>query len=97
MMKNSYSNLKKYIAEDISYQKYKENGSTKGLSDFDLYCVEHCQDIENILNENSTNDKLLAISVQKLLDIQTYCMNTVENDISNDILDIINKGDDEND
>lgn len=46
-MKNkeeAINNLKQYIEEDLIY---KEN---KPQSDFDKFCINHCEDIETVLN-----------------------------------------------
>ncbi len=37
-------NLRKYIDEDVIYK------NKKAESDFDEYCINHCRDIETILN-----------------------------------------------
>ena len=42
--------LQEYISTDEIYQDYK-NGKTN-LSDFDKFCIQHCKDIEELLNEN---------------------------------------------
>ena len=45
-------NLKQYIKDDIIYKKYKKSSEKEKLefSDFDMYCVEHCRDIERLIN-----------------------------------------------
>ena len=47
-MYESLKRLKEYIDTDLTYQKYKEGEMP--VSDFDAFCVQHCQDIENALN-----------------------------------------------
>lgn len=42
-------NLKEYINEDEIYQKYKKDGITPDMSDFDKFCISHCKDIESVL------------------------------------------------
>ena len=42
--------LKTYINEDEVYQKYKK-GETN-FNDFDKFCIQHCIDIEEILQDN---------------------------------------------
>ena len=44
----SIENLKKYVEEDDIYTRYK-NGEYKEISDFELFCINHCKDIEIIL------------------------------------------------
>ena len=41
--------LKQYLEEDTIYSEYK-NGKCD-MSDFDKFCIEHCKDIECLLNE----------------------------------------------
>ncbi len=38
-------NLANYIEEDAIYQGYLED-SNKDISDFDMFCVNHCEDID---------------------------------------------------
>jgi len=54
---NNKDRLKEYVDNDLSYQDYKK-GSVD-LNDFDMFCVEHCKDIEELLNEN---EKLFKIN-----------------------------------
>ena len=42
--KKSVENLKRYIKEDLIYQENKPE------SDFDQFCIDHCKDINNVLN-----------------------------------------------
>lgn len=42
--------LKQYLEEDVIYSEYKSDKCD--MSDFDKYCIEHCKDIECLLNEN---------------------------------------------
>lgn len=42
------SNLKRYINSDEIYTRYK-NGEYNELSDFELFCINHCKDIEVVL------------------------------------------------
>lgn len=44
--------LLEYINEDLIYTLYKQN-KLFNPSDFDKFCIEHCKDIETILNENT--------------------------------------------
>lgn len=48
---NHIENLIRYINEDDIYQEYKRNGITKDMSDFDKFCIGHCEDIEAVLRE----------------------------------------------
>lgn len=49
-MENYKKKLKAYLKEDIIYQDYLAN-KNKHFADFDLFCIEHCTDIENLLIE----------------------------------------------
>ena len=41
--------LKQYLEEDTIYTEYKSGKCD--MSDFDKFCIEHCKDIECLLNE----------------------------------------------
>lgn len=41
--------LKQYLEEDTIYSEYKSGKCD--MSDFDNFCIEHCKDIECLLNE----------------------------------------------
>lgn len=47
---NYKERLKEYLEVDTLYQNYKK-GIEEEKSDFDLFCVQHCLDVENLLNE----------------------------------------------
>ena len=49
--------LKQYIDSDEVYQGYK-NGNIN-LTDFEKFCIQHCKDIEEILEENQELKKQL--------------------------------------
>ena len=57
---NKEERLREYINKDYSYINYK-TGVEEG-SDFDKFCIQHCKDIEELLEEN---EKLKA-------DLQLY-------------------------
>ena len=50
--------LREYIKEDEVYTSYL-NGelNSKHLSDFEKYCIQHCEDIKRVLDELSNNKK----------------------------------------
>lgn len=48
----SEERLKEYVELDMEYQAWKKGENINELSDFDWFCVQHCQDIEHILKEN---------------------------------------------
>ena len=46
---NYEKRLKQYLEEDVIYSEYKSGKCD--MSDFDKFCIEHCKDIECLLNE----------------------------------------------
>lgn len=48
---NCKEKLKEYISKDEIYQNYKQN-KLMNCSDFDKFCIQHCKDIEELLEEN---------------------------------------------
>ena len=48
---NCKENLKEYIDKDEIYQDYKQD-KLMNCSDFDKFCIQHCKDIEELLEEN---------------------------------------------
>ena len=48
---NCKEKLKEYINKDEIYQNYKQN-KLMNPSDFDKFCIQHCKDIEELLEEN---------------------------------------------
>ena len=65
-------NLINYIEKDELYQKYL-NKKLKKPTDFEKFCVQHCQDIQDMLDEN---EKLMRIinkvfmTVEKIDDVK---------------------------
>ena len=49
--------LKQYLEEDTIYSEYKSGKCD--MSDFDKYCIEHCKDIECLLNENEKQKEVI--------------------------------------
>ena len=68
---NSEDRLREYVKMDGIYQDFK-NG--KGVfSDFDMFCVEHCKDIEDVLNRiDELEEQLYSTNqcVNEMLDVQ---------------------------
>lgn len=54
----SKERLEQYIKEDSIYQNCLDNHKSY-VSDFDRFCIEHCQDIKNMLKENESLKKQL--------------------------------------
>lgn len=59
---NSHERLKEYISSDAAYQEYL--GGKMQPSDFEKFCIQHCKDIEEMLNENQELKKQLSNSHQ---------------------------------
>lgn len=55
---NCKKRLEEYIENDMIYQDYKEN-KLMNPSDFDKFCIQHCKDIEELLEENQELKKQL--------------------------------------
>lgn len=51
-IEKNIKNLKEYIKEDDIYTRYK-NGEYNELSDFEMFCINHCKDIENLIKKVS--------------------------------------------
>lgn len=49
MNNDAKERLREYVENDDIYSEYK-NGKCD-MSDFDKFCIEHCKDIECLLNE----------------------------------------------
>lgn len=43
-------NLREYVKEDIIYQKYKKDKVPyEEFNDFEKFCIDHCKDIDNLM------------------------------------------------
>ena len=62
---NCKERLKEYINKDEIYQDYKQD-KLMNPSDFDKFCIQHCKDIEELLEENLELE-------QALDDIEKIC------------------------
>lgn len=61
METNFRKNLKLYLRSDELYQRYLE-GTLAKISDFDLFCINHCEDIAQLLEaEKKLKNKLNQI------------------------------------
>lgn len=49
-IEKSIENLKEYLEKDSLYVLHKK-GENKELSDFDKFCIGHCEDIEVLITE----------------------------------------------
>ena len=55
---NYKERLKEYANKDEIYQDYKQNKLINS-SDFDKFCIQHCKDIEELLEENLELEQVL--------------------------------------
>ena len=55
---NCKERLKEYIEKDEIYQDYKQD-KLMNCSDFDKFCIQHCKDIEELLEENLELEQVL--------------------------------------
>ena len=54
--------LKQYLEEDTIYSEYKSGKCD--MSDFDKFCIEHCKDIECLLNENEEQKEAIDKAIE---------------------------------
>ena len=67
---NCKERLKEYIEKDEIYQDYKQD-KLMNCSDFDKFCIQHCKDIEELLEEN--------LELEQALDeIEKYMTNYIK-------------------
>lgn len=60
MIEEYKRNLEEYIKTDEMYQKWKKGELLSSeISDFDYFCIKHCEDIENLIKENKRLIKLV--------------------------------------
>lgn len=61
---NYKERLKQYLEEDTIYSEYKSGKCD--MSDFDKFCIEHCKDIECLLNENEEQKEVIDKAISQL-------------------------------
>ena len=79
--------LKKYLEEDVIYTEYK-NGKMD-MSDFDKFCIEHCKDIECLLNEVQEYKDVIDKATELLGNYKHY--STPDEKQNSDNEDLVNK------
>lgn len=62
--------LKQYLEEDVIYSEYKSGKCD--MSDFDKFCIEHCKDIECLLNEVQELKEVIDKAVELLGNYKHY-------------------------
>ena len=84
---NYKERLKEYIENDDIYTEYK-NGKMD-MSDFDKFCIEHCKDIECLLNENEEQKEVIDKAVELLGNYKHY--STPDEKQNSDNEDLVDK------
>ena len=79
--------LKQYLEEDIIYSEYKSGKCD--MSDFDKYCIEHCKDIECLLNEVQEYKEVIDKAVELLGNYKHY--STPDKKQNSDNEDLVDK------
>lgn len=67
---NYKERLKQYLEEDVIYTEYKSGKCD--MSDFDKFCIEHCKDIECLLNEVQDYKDVIDRAVELLGNYRHY-------------------------
>lgn len=70
---NYKERLKQYLEEDAIYNEYKSGKCD--MSDFDKFCIEHCKDIECLLNENEELNERIKVALEVLEERQSIYSN----------------------
>ena len=76
--------LKQYLEEDAIYNEYKSGKCD--MSDFDKFCIEHCKDIECLLNEVQELKEVINKAIAYIQ--ETDCV-TWDNSSHEDLLNIL--------
>ena len=67
---NYKERLTQYLEEDVIYSEYKSGKCD--MSDFDNFCIEHCKDIECLLNEVQELKEVIDKAVELLGNYKHY-------------------------
>ena len=59
--------LKEYIEKDVIYSEYKSGKCD--MRDFDKFCIEHCEDIECLLNEVEEQKEVIDKATKTIYEI----------------------------
>ena len=83
MNNDAKERLREYVENDDIYTEYKSGKCD--MSDFDKFCIEHCKDIECLLNEVEEQKEAIDKAIKILESGITFCKND-----SQGIFDICN-------
>lgn len=64
-LEKAKNNLKEYVSIDAIYQDYLQDPN-KIISDYDIFCVEHCEAINTILKENELIEAKVSYEINKI-------------------------------
>ena len=84
---NYKERLKQYLEEDAIYNEYKSGKCD--MSDFDKFCIEHCKDIECLLNEVQELKEVIDKAVELLGNYKHY--STPDEKQNSDNEDLVDK------
>ena len=70
MNNDAKERLREYIENDDIYTEYKSGKCD--MSDFDKFCIEHCKDIECLLNEVEELKEVIDKAVELLGNYKHY-------------------------
>ena len=84
---NYKERLREYIENDDIYTEYKSGKCD--MSDFDKFCIEHCKDIECLLNEVEEQKEVIDKAVELLGNYRHY--STPDEKQNSDNEDLVDK------
>lgn len=84
---NYKERLKQYLEEDVIYSEYKSGKCD--MSDFDKFCIEHCKDIECLLNEVQEYKDVIDKAIELLGNYKHY--STPDEKQNSDNEDLVDK------
>ena len=92
MNNDAKERLKEYVENDDIYTEYKSGKCD--MSDFDKFCIEHCKDIECLLNEVEEQKEVIDKAVELLGNYKHYStpdekQNSENEDLVNNVYDIL--------
>ena len=86
---NYKERLKQYLEEDVIYSEYRSGKCD--MSDFDKFCIEHCKDIECLLNEVEEQREVIDKAIEWISEYKVS-WDRGNDDVANDmniLLDIL--------
>lgn len=87
MNNDAKERLREYVENDDIYTEYKSGKCD--MSDFDKFCIEHCKDIECLLNEVQELKEVINKAVELLGNYKHY--STPDEKQNSDNEDLVDK------